>query len=130
VRCEECIAKDPSQAPAIRANRGRAIAARKRALREWDEANPGVAYDPEYFRREVLPRLGRVKIAGIMEAAGISKGYASNVRAGKYIPHVSTWPALARLVGLDAGKHAVLGTHRPKRVSQPRAIVPAGEASR
>jgi hypothetical protein len=66
-------------------------------LREWDEANPGVEYDPDYFRREILPGLQGVKLADIMAAAGISKGYASNVRAGKYTPHVSTWTRLREL---------------------------------
>ncbi len=70
-----------------------------RAIREWEEANPDVAYDPDLFRREILPGLASVKLADIMAAAGISKGYASNVRAGKFTPHVSTWGALARLVG-------------------------------
>ena len=81
-----------------RGRRGAAISARKRALREWEEANPGVAYDPDLFRREILPGLATVKLADIMAAAGISKGYASDVRAGKFTPHVSTWEALADLV--------------------------------
>jgi hypothetical protein len=66
-------------------------------LAEWERANPGVAYDPDLFRREILPGLASVKLADIMAAAGISKGYASNVRAGKYTPHVSTWKGLAEL---------------------------------
>jgi len=41
VRCDACIAADPAQAPEIRGRRGAAIAARKRALSEWDKANPG-----------------------------------------------------------------------------------------
>jgi len=58
-----------------------------------------VEYDPDYFRREILPKLAKVKLAEIMAAAGISKGYASQVRAGKYTPHVSTWAALGQLAG-------------------------------
>jgi hypothetical protein len=81
----------------VRSRRGKSIAARKRALREWDDANPGVEFDPDYFRREILPGLQGVKLVDIMSAAAISKGYASNVRAGKFTPHVSTWPALGRL---------------------------------
>jgi len=60
-----------------------------------------VAYDPDLFAREILPGLAKVKLADIMEAAGISKGYASQVRAGKFTPHVSTWGAIALLVGVD-----------------------------
>jgi hypothetical protein len=97
VRCDACIAEDPRQAPEVRSRRGQAIAARKKALREWDEANPGLEYDPGYFRREILPGLQGVKLSEIAAAAGISKGYASNVRTGKYVPHFSTWPALNQL---------------------------------
>ncbi len=101
VRCDACIAADPAQAPEIRGRRGAAIAARKRALSEWDRANPGAVYDPELFRREILPRLGTVKLAQIAEAAGCSKAYASDIRRGKWTPHVSTWAALADLVGVE-----------------------------
>jgi hypothetical protein len=65
VRCDACIAADPAQAPEIRGRRGAAIAARKRALSEWDKANPDAVYDPELFRREILPRLGSVPLAEI-----------------------------------------------------------------
>lgn len=99
VRCESCITADPRQTPALRKSRGQAIAARKRAQQEWEEANPGVLYDPDYFRRRVLPGLKGVNLADIMEAAEISKGYASQVRAGKFTPHVSTW---TKLLGIAA----------------------------
>ena len=32
-------------------------AARKRVLSEWAKANPDTVYDPELFRREILPEL-------------------------------------------------------------------------
>ena len=99
VRCEACIAADPASTPEIRGRRGRAIAARKRALTEWDKANPGMVYDPELFRREILPRLRTVPLAEIMEAAGCSKASASDYRRGKRTPHLSTWAVLAALVG-------------------------------
>jgi hypothetical protein len=103
VRCDACIAADPAQAPEIRGRRGAAIAARKRALSEWDKANPGAVYDPELFRREILPRLAGVKLSEIAEAAGCSKASASDIRRGKWTPHVSTWPGLATLAGLVGG---------------------------
>ena len=98
VRCSICIAKDPAQTPAIRSRRGAAIASRKKALKEWEESNGDSAYDPDYFKREILPKLEKVKLSGIMTAAGMSKSYASQVRRGIYTPHVSTWAALANLV--------------------------------
>jgi hypothetical protein len=101
VRCDSCIAADPAQASEIRGRRGAAIAARKRALSGWDKANPGVVYDPEMFRREILPRLASVKLMDIAEAAGCSKASASDIRRGKWAPHVSTWVALAALAGME-----------------------------
>jgi CRISPR-associated endonuclease Cas1 len=100
VRCDACIAADPAQAPEIRGRRGAAIAARKRAQSEWDKANPGAVYDPELFRRDILPALQNVKLSEIAEAAGCSKAYASDIRRGKWTPHVSTWAAIAGLVGM------------------------------
>jgi hypothetical protein len=99
VRCDACIAADPRQTDEIRGRRGAAIAARKRAFREWEQANPvGIAYDRDYFRQELLAKLSRVKLADIAKTAGCSKAYASDIRSGKYAPHVSTWAALAGLV--------------------------------
>jgi hypothetical protein len=100
VRCDACIAADPRQAPEIRGRRGAAIAARKRALIEWDQANPGTVHNPELFRRDILPRLSTAKLSEIVEATGMSKAFASQVRAGKFAPHVSTWRALAELAGV------------------------------
>ena len=101
VRCEACIESDPGQTPEIRGRRGAAIAARKRALREWEAANPDTTYDPERFRREILPGLAGVKLSEIVEAIGYSKSYASAIRAGKQIPHVSAWGALKDLTSGD-----------------------------
>jgi CRISPR-associated endonuclease Cas1 len=101
VRCEACIDDDPASTPEIRGRRGAAIAARKRALTEWDKANLDTVYDPQLFRREILPRLGTVPLAEIMVAAGCCKASASDYRRGKRTPHVSTWGALAELVGVE-----------------------------
>jgi hypothetical protein len=99
VRCDACIAVDPRQTAEVRGRRGAATAARKRALADWESANPEVAYDPEYFRREILPSLARFKLAEIMAVIGCSKGSASDIRRGVWVPHVSTWAALDVLAG-------------------------------
>jgi hypothetical protein len=57
--------------------------------------------DPELFRRDILPRLGTAPLSEIAEAAGCSKASASDIRRGKWTPHVSTWGALGRLVSLE-----------------------------
>jgi len=74
-----------------------------RPLAEWEQANPGTVHDPEWFRRDVLPRLERVKLSDIVEAAGLLEGVASNIRRGKWTPHVSTWPALVGVLSAAGG---------------------------
>lgn len=104
VRCDECISEDPRQTWELRGRRGAAIAAQERALREWEEANPGVAYDLDLFRRELLPKLRKIGVADIAGAAGCSKAYASDIRSGRHTPHVSTWAELAALVRVELGQ--------------------------
>ncbi|MGD0343619.1 MAG: CRISPR-associated endonuclease Cas1 [Acidimicrobiales bacterium] len=101
VRCDDCVAKDPAQTPEVRGRRGAAIAARKRVLAEWERSNPGTVYDREIFRRDILPGLATIPLAEIARAAGCSKAYASDIRRGKWTPHISTWPALAHLVRIE-----------------------------
>jgi hypothetical protein len=96
-----CNGKDPRQAPAVRASRGRAIAARKQALRDQTAAGLPEHCDRDWYQEEILPQLTNHKLAEIMTAVGCSKGYASTIRKGTYVPHVSTWPALATLVGVE-----------------------------
>jgi CRISPR-associated protein Cas1 len=99
VLCEPCQA-GAGHTAAVRQTRGRAIAARKRALKERVWAF-GTDVDPAIYRQRIWPKLGAVNLAEIMEATGYSKGHCSTIRAGTWTPHVSTWPALARLVGVS-----------------------------
>jgi len=69
-------------------------------MTEWEEANPDLAYDPDLFRRELLPKLRHVRLADIARAAGCFKAYASDIRSRRYMPHVSAWQALAAIVDL------------------------------
>jgi len=84
--------------PEIRGSRGAAIAARRRALSEWELANPGIDFDPEWFTQEILPGLASVKFSDI-EATGMNKASASDVLRGKWTPHVSAWSALEEVAG-------------------------------
>ena len=103
MRCDRCIAADPRQTPELRGRRGAAIAARKQAQQAWDEVHSDYEDDRDYSRRKILPGLAGVKLADIMVATGFSKAFASQVRAGKFTPHVSSWGALRSLVGKSTG---------------------------
>ncbi len=61
----------------------------------------GSDVDPAIYRERIWPGLAAVKLSQLIEATGYSKGYCSTIRGGMWTPHVSTWPALAELVGLD-----------------------------
>jgi CRISPR-associated endonuclease Cas1 len=97
--CSACLSAIPNQAEGVRARRGRAIAARKAFLKASAEGL-GFPADKEWYRANVLPRLAGHKLSEIV-ACGVSKGYASHIRSGKYVPNVALWPALARLAGVD-----------------------------
>jgi hypothetical protein len=99
VLCEPCQ-EGAGHTAAVRQTRGRAIAARKRALKERVQAF-GDDVDPAIYRERIWPKLGAVKLAEIMEVTGYSKGHCSTIRAGTWTPHVSTWPALAALVAVQ-----------------------------
>jgi CRISPR-associated endonuclease Cas1 len=101
VRCDACLAADPGQTPEIRDRRARAISARKRAFHAQADAGLPPQADGAWYRQEILPRLRAFKLADIMRAAGISKGFASQVRSGEFAPHVSVWRSLAELVGVE-----------------------------
>jgi hypothetical protein len=98
---------------------------RTQALTEWSKANPGAVYDPELFRREILPRLGNVPLSEIIVAAGCSKASASDIRRGKRTPHVTTWVVLGALVGLNAARTVRSMTERSPMAEYPRLGVVA-----
>jgi hypothetical protein len=54
----------------VSSRRGAAVAARNRALSEWDKANPDMDHDQALFRREILPRLGIVP-CGVAEPRNV-----------------------------------------------------------
>jgi hypothetical protein len=86
------LVQRPSETGAVIAHIGRCWSG--------DKVNPDTVYDPELFWRESLPRLAGVKLSEIAATAGYSKASASDIRRGKWTPHVSTWEALGELVGL------------------------------
>lgn len=114
VRCEACMAADPRQSLELRGRRGRAIATRKRQLRAREEVGLPAWADRDWYRREIWPRLASHKLIEIMDAAECSKGFTSDIRRGRYVPHPSTWPDLAALAKLSIAMSHVLGSFGPE----------------
>jgi hypothetical protein len=65
---------------------------RQRVNRDWD----GSADDRD-FKRDILPGLQGVTLRRIMEATGLSKRLASQIRSGLAVPHRRHWAALSML---------------------------------
>jgi hypothetical protein len=91
-RCKNC-GFTPLVTDDAGADRQRVVmAARQRANRDWT----GDADDRE-FRRDILPKLQGVTLRRIMEATGLSKRFASQIRNGLAVPHRRHWTNLSRL---------------------------------
>jgi len=81
-------------------NRKRNAAAQK----AWRSADQPAWLNEETYRRRIQPRLSGVTIPVLMSTLDVSKPYATNIRAGRSIPHPRHWLTLARLVGISPDK--------------------------
>ena len=52
------------------------------------------APDPERFRTEILPLLGRVSTREIAAATGLSRNFAATIKSAKHVPHAMHWDLL------------------------------------
>lgn len=75
--------------------------ARERALacHRWNSAAQPAWLTPEFFSKEIQPRLANVRTSVIRKGLGVSRWYASKIRQGQYKPHPRHWISLAQLTG-------------------------------
>jgi CRISPR-associated endonuclease Cas1 len=88
------IATHSIEAETLRANTQRKHAA---ALKAWDASSLPGWLTEEAYRERIQPRLAKMTVASISRALGVSEPYATDIRAGKRVPHPRHWLALARL---------------------------------
>lgn len=91
------IATHSPKAEALRAQTMRRQEAAKRA---WKASALPEWLTQKVFREEIQPKLAPFAISAIASATGVSHPYATDIRAGKRIPHPRHWQSLASLVGL------------------------------
>jgi CRISPR-associated endonuclease Cas1 len=70
------------------------------ALKAWNPSDKLDLLDKKFYRERIQPRLAAVTVPTIVTALAVSKPYATNIRAGRCVPHARHWLALAQLVGL------------------------------
>jgi len=92
------IATHSREAEALRAKTQRKHAS---ALAAWSPADLPQWLNEEAYRTKVQPALAGLTVPAIKIALGISEPYATDIRAGRRIPHPRHWHALAQLSGVD-----------------------------
>jgi hypothetical protein len=86
------------KAQALRAATQRKQAAARKA---WSPSNNPDWLTRQVYREKVQMQLSNISVPKITAALSISEPYATDIRAGKRIPHPRHWPKLARLVGIS-----------------------------
>jgi CRISPR-associated endonuclease Cas1 len=70
----------------------------------WNPSDKPEWLDDKAYRGKILTRLAGITVPAIMSAITVSEPYATNIRAGRRIPHPRHWLSLARLVGILPNK--------------------------
>jgi len=70
------------------------------ALEAWNATQKPNWLDENFYREKVQARLTLITIPVLMSALGVSRSYATDIRAGRR-PHPRHWLALAKLVDLE-----------------------------
>jgi hypothetical protein len=90
------IATHTLEAETLRAKTRRRHAA---ALAAWEPSDLPEWLTEVAYRTKIQPELAEVTVPAISKALGISGPYATDIRAGRRLPHPRHWLALAQLVG-------------------------------
>lgn len=86
--------------PGAEARRGETQRRHHAAKRTWNPSQLPEWLTDWTYHEKIVPRLRDVTVGTISSALGVSEPYATDIRAGKRVPHQRHWEALANLVGL------------------------------
>ena len=92
------IATHSPKAEALRAATQRRHVAERKA---WQPTDSPDWLTKEVYRETILPRLAGITVPTIAATLAVSEPYATDVRAGKRVPHPHHWLKLAVLVGVS-----------------------------
>jgi hypothetical protein len=82
--------QDPAHGGEAARKRGVKIAQHKKDTVQWEQRHEFDA-NPDYFKRNILPRLQGVSLLTIKRATGLSLDYCSKIRRGLRVPHPRYW---------------------------------------
>jgi hypothetical protein len=83
------------------ARRGETQRRQAAARLNWRPSDQPAWLAEETYREKIQPRLAEITVPIISSALGVSKAYATDIRAGRRCPHPRHWLALAQLVGVS-----------------------------
>ncbi len=89
------LATHSPKAEALRAATMRRQEAAKQA---WKSSDLPEWLTEKVYREQIQPKLAAFTVSAMASALGISKPYATDIRAGKRVPHRRHWLALAQLI--------------------------------
>jgi hypothetical protein len=72
------------------------------AIHAWQPSELPEWLNEAAYRTKIQPALAGITVPAIATALGVSEPYATDIRAGRRIPHPRHWEKLARLVGCPA----------------------------
>jgi CRISPR-associated endonuclease Cas1 len=84
--------------PEVNARRGEKTREHNLARGGWMTSSQPAWLTNEFYETKIQPLLCNITRSAISTALGVSKTYASEIRAGKSLPHPRHWQKLARLV--------------------------------
>lgn len=88
-----------SHTPEAEARRGETQRRQHAARRGWRPSDLPAWLNEQAYREKIQPRLREITVPTISTALGISEPYATDIRAGKRVPHPRHWKSLAILAG-------------------------------
>jgi ribosomal protein L37E len=88
--------------PEVNARRAEKTRGHNLARWGWAASSQPAWLTNEFYETKIQPRLANIPRSTISNALGVSKTYASEIRAGKSLPHPRHWQNLAKLVGVSA----------------------------
>lgn len=92
--------------PKAEARRAATMRIQEAAKRAWKSSDLPEWLTEKVYREKIQQRLATVTVSAIASALEISKPYATDIRAGKRLPHPRHWEALALLVDQTRRKMA------------------------
>lgn len=86
--------------PKAEAQRADTMRRHEAAIRAWNPSDLPEWLTDKVYREQIQPKLADLTVPAIASAIGVSIPYATDIRAGKRIPHPRHWQRLANLAEL------------------------------